>query len=62
MSVAFGTYLTADSSYVDDVVRGLATLVEARNTVTWDLFAEDEDANSIQVTWYDAIRYEPIVS
>jgi hypothetical protein len=58
MSVAFGTYLTSDSSYVDDVVRGLATLVEARNTVTWDLFAEDEDANSIEVTWYDSVRYE----
>lgn len=55
---AFGTYLTQDSSFVDDVVRGLATLVEPRNTVSWDLFAEDAAANSIEVTWYDAVRYE----
>lgn len=55
---AFGTYLTQDSSFVDDVVRGLATLVEPRNTITWDLFSEDATADSIEVTWYDATRYE----
>jgi len=55
---AFGTYLTQDSSFVDDIVRGLATLVEARNTVTWDLFAEGEASNSIEVKWYDAVVYE----
>jgi hypothetical protein len=58
MSVQYGTYITAESLYADDVVRGLAVNVEPRNTVSWDLFAEDEESDSVTVKWFDSESYD----
>lgn len=58
MSLQYGTYITAESLYADDVVRGLAVMVEPRNTMTWDLFPEGEAANSVTVKWYDSESYD----
>lgn len=58
MSLQYGTYIIAESLYADDVVRGLAVMVEPRNTVSWDLFPEDETADSVTVKWFDSESYD----
>jgi hypothetical protein len=58
MSAIYGTFLTTDSLYAADDVRGLAILVEPNITKSWDLFPEDSDSSQTEIKWYDAVRYE----
>lgn len=50
-----GKYLTSDSSYLTDDVKAIARLVEGRITTTWDLFQDGATAESVTLTWYDAL-------
>lgn len=54
----FGTFLTTDSLYAADDVRGLAVLVEPNITRSWDLFPDEGDSTQVEIKWYDAVRYE----
>lgn len=58
MSSIYGTFLTTDSQYAADDVRGLAMLVEPNITKSWDLFPEEGDSTQTEIKWYDAVRYE----
>jgi hypothetical protein len=55
MSATIGKYTTFDSSFLDVEVRGVAELVEASLTTTWDLIPEGTTTQTEQVKWFDAV-------
>lgn len=55
MNTTIGQYKTFDTSFLDEEVRGIAALVEARNTVTMDLIPTGTAGNTSTIKWYDAL-------
>ena len=54
LTTQVGKYQTYNSSFVDELVVGLAALVEPRLSVTWDLFPEVSPVNTETIKWFDA--------
>lgn len=57
MSVVVDKFHTYDSAYIDDEVRGLASLVTPSLTTFWDLLQEGKPVESTRLRWFDAERY-----
>ena len=54
LTTQVGKYQTYNSSFVDELVVGLAALVEPRLSVTWDLFPEVSPIDTEKFKWFDA--------
>ena len=56
MAITHGLFTTYDSPYLAEDIKGLAMKIDARLTVSWDLFPEKEPGVSTDLKWYDAVR------
>jgi len=55
--ITAGKYTTYDSPYLDELVKGIAVMIDPKLTTSLDLFPEFEPINTTKIKWYDAKTY-----
>lgn len=55
--ITAGKYTTYDSPFLDELVKGIAVMIDPKLTTSLDLFPEFEPINTTKIKWYDAKTY-----
>jgi hypothetical protein len=55
--ITTGKYTTYDSPFLDELVKGIAVMIDPKLTTSLDLFPEFEPINTTKIKWYDAKTY-----